>query len=104
MTVLPTYLAEHDFLKNEIKICDFLFFCVCVILTGCGCSGGGKLHHPLLCPDGLGGLSHSDRNIGDLLPGGPVNWQSSCKEAQTGCFWARLVYDFGLSHQGLLPG
>lgn len=79
--------------------------CVCVCLsTGCGRRWRGKLHHPLLCADGLGGMSHLNGDPGDLLPGGPVNLQGGRQEAQTGCVWTRLLHNFGLSHQGLLSG
>lgn len=77
---------------------------MCLEPTGCGCSGRGELHHPLLRADELGGMSYSDRDTRDLLLGGPVDRQSRRQEAQAGCFWARLMHNFGLSHQDLLPG
>ena len=90
--------------KTNKKSCVWLCVSAYVFSTGCGRRWRGKLHHPLLCADGLGGMSHLNRDPGDLLPGGPVNLQGSRQEAQTGCVWTRLLHNFGLSHQGLLSG
>lgn len=82
---------------HSITTCRSLF-------TGRGRGRRGELHHPLLRTDGLRGMSHPDRDAGDILPGGPVNLQGSRQEAQTSRFWTRLLHNAGLSHQGLLPG
>lgn len=97
-TVFLSHLSQiqHDTKSENV--------CAHVFSTGRGGSGRGKLHHPLLCADGLRGMSHLNRDTGDLLPGGPVNLQGSCQKAQTGRFWTRLLHNFGLSHQGLLSG
>lgn len=89
--------------RDSSKVWKSVWLCF-TIPTGCGCRGRGKLHHPLLRADGLRGMSHLNRDTRDLLPGGPINGQGSCQEAQTGCFWTCLVHNFGLSHQGLLSG
>ena len=95
-----TISAGHGWRSTNVS--DFVF--VCVIPTGRGRGGRGKLHHPLLRADGLGGMSHLNRDTGDVLPCGPVNRQGGRQEAQTGSFWTRLVHNAGLSHQGVLSG
>lgn len=97
--------SQLGWLKAGVKCSDRTSQNVCACLsTGRGCSGRGKLHHPLLCADGLRGMSHLNRDTGDVLPGGPVNLQGCCQKAQTGCLWTCFLHNFGLSHQGLLSG
>lgn len=88
-------------LSVRLKICVCVFVC---LRAGRGCGWRGKLHHPLLRADGLGGVSHPNRDSGDLLPGGTVALQGGRQTAQAGRLRARLLHHVGLSHQGLLSG